>query len=125
MPDVTFQNQTSFILNIAFSISTPLAFHNEIEPNQTINLHLSTFRHHFEARIDSSGNRFSREQSLKKIGEIGTASLAGVAAVALGTGWLFGTFGRHARPAALAAAGAAWAAANTSWSFYLLKSTCN
>lgn len=115
MPTVTVHNKTSSTLNVAFSIATPLAFHNDVKPDNKIHLPLSTFVHGFEARIDSGRNRFSPDESWKKVGEIGTACAAGAAAVTLGTGWLFGAFGGHASPVGAAAfmgAGTTWGAAN-------------
>ena len=116
MPNVTVLNTTSSTLNVAFSITTPLAFHNDVKPDQKVHLHLSTFVHGFEARLDSGHNRFSPNESWKKVGEIGTACAAGATAVTLGTGWLFGAFGSAigspVGAAALAGAGASWRAAN-------------
>jgi hypothetical protein len=115
MPTVSVHNKTSSTLNVAFSIATPLAFQNDIKPDEKIHLPLSTFAHGFEARIDSGQNRFSSNESWQKVGEIGTACAAGAAAVTLGTGWLFGAFGGRASPfsaAAFAGAGATWNAAN-------------
>jgi hypothetical protein len=99
-------------LNVAFSITTPIAFHNDVQPDQRVHLSLSTFVHGFEARVDSGHNRFSSDESWKKIGEIGTACAAGAAAVTLGTGWLLGAFIGRGSPIALAGAGATWNAAN-------------
>ena len=120
MPDVIVHNNTSSTLNIAFSVTTPLWFHNSVNPDQTVHFPLSTFVHGFEARIDSGLNRFSSDESWKKIREIGTACAVGATAVTLGTGWLLGAFGRQGSPvgvAALAGAGATWNAANACWYF--------
>jgi len=116
MPNVTVHNKTSSTLNVAFSIATPLAFHNDVIPDKTVHLHLSTFVHGFEARIDSGHNRFSSDESWNKVGEISAACAAGASAVTLGAGWLFGAFGGHASPigaAAVAGAGTTWRAANS------------
>jgi hypothetical protein len=112
MPTVTVHNNTSSTLNVAFSITTPLAFHNDVQPDQRVHFPLATFVHGFEARVDSGHNRFSSDESWKKIGEISTACAAGAAAVTLGTGWLFGAFGGRGSPIALAT-NATWNAANT------------
>jgi len=121
MPDVTVHNQTSARLNIGFCIATPLAFVNEVQPDQTIRLHLSSFVHTVEVRYDNGSNRFCAEESWQKAGEISGACAAGVAAVTLGTGWLLGTFGPHASwtgTAALTGASAAWGAAQAGGARY-------
>jgi len=124
MPNVIVHNNTSSTLNIAFSVTTPLWFHNDVAPDQTVHFPLASFAHGFEARIDSGLNRFSSDESWKKIGEIGTACAAGAtAAVTLGTGWLLGVFGGRGSPissVALAGAGAAWNAANACWYCFTL-----
>src|SRR6266498_4878569 len=113
MPDVIVHNRTPSTLNIAFSITAPLWFHNEVNPDQTVHFPLSTIVHGFEARSDSGLNRFSSDESWKKIGEIGTACAVGATAVTLGTGWVLGAFGTQGSPfglaaSALAGAGATW-----------------
>lgn len=123
MPEITVINQTTSTLNMAFSISTPLAFHNGLNPQETIRLNLAAFRHHFEARVDTGWNRFSTEQSLTKIAEIGTACLMGTAAVVVGTAWLAGKFRSHANSAAFAGAGAAWGAAHASLCLFITIGT--
>ena len=122
MPDITVHNQTSSPLNVAFCVTTPLAFSNDVQPDQTIRLHLASFVHTFEARVDSGDNRYSPGESWQKVGEIGTACAAGVAAVALGTGWFLGTFAGPVRPVALGWAGAAWNTAHASWVVFILLS---
>ena len=83
MPDVIVHNNTSSTSNIAFSVTTPLWFHNSVNPDQTV-------VHGFEARIDSGLNRFSSDENGKKIGEIGMACAVHATAVTLGMVGFFG-----------------------------------
>lgn len=115
MPDVTVRNNTSTCLNIGFCVTTPLAFKNEVKPNEMIRLHLASFVHTIEVREDQGSNRFSVGESWQKFGEIAGACAAGVTAVTVGTAWALGMFGGHKSPlgsAALIGAGAAWNAAH-------------
>jgi len=86
MPDVIVHNNTS-TLNIAFSVTTALWFHNSVNPDQTVHFPLATFVHGFEARIDSGLNRLSSDENWKRIWEIGIDCAVGATAVTLGTGW--------------------------------------
>jgi len=124
MPDVTVRNNTSSCLNIGFCITTPLAFENEVKPEQTIRLHLSSFVHTVEVRQDNGSNRFTPGESWRKFGEISGACAAGATAVAVGTGWVFGMFGPRTSPVgstALVGAGAAWNAAHAGQCLYLIS----
>lgn len=109
MPDIKVSNKTSDILNIAFCIATPLAFVNEVQPSQTVTLHLASFVHTFEARQDNGSNRFSADENWRKAGELGGAIAAGTASVLAGTAWALGAF---SNTAAFAVASAAWGAAH-------------
>lgn len=124
MPDIKVSNKTSEVLNIGFRIVTPIAFINEVQPSQTISLHLASFLHGFEARRDNGFNRFSADESWRKAGELGGAIAAGTASVLAGTAWALGTFGRSGplSSVALASAGAAWGAACQGCHLLLLSS---
>lgn len=115
MPDVFIHNQTSHILNIGFWVGTPLCFVNEVKPDQKIKVHLASFAHTIEARVDNGSNRYSTGETWQKAGELGAACAAGTSAVVVGTAWLTGLFGKHTSPVASAAvggAGLAWGAAH-------------
>ncbi|KAF9498949.1 hypothetical protein BDN71DRAFT_1428309 [Pleurotus eryngii] len=103
MPDATIRNATNHTLNIAFWVVAPQESGNGV--GKTIKLNLAMFVHSVEVRVDHETNRFSGDDSWARASELGTSVFAGTAAVALGTGWVFGLFGHHASSVADAALG--------------------